>query len=60
MKNLLKASLIFVAISLSASSCTTSKKQHCDAYGNGSYAQENVSSDIILEANDVIKEEKVG
>ena len=44
MKNILKTIITIVAVALFATSCTTSKKQKCDAYGNIS-SIEKISED---------------
>lgn len=55
MKNILKTIITIAAIALFASSCTTSKKQKCDAYGNISSIEktqnEVILSNSITEAN---------
>lgn len=57
MKNLLKASLTFATICLFAASCTTSKKQNCDAYGHISVVEDS-SSDLTSDTKVIIKEAK--
>lgn len=57
MKNLLKVSLIFATICLFATSCTTSKKQNCDAYGNISVVEDS-SSDLTSNSKVIIEEAK--
>jgi hypothetical protein len=56
MKTLIKAILTIGLISMFATSCT-SKKQHCDAYGVISQA-ENSKTNVIITANDELIIEK--
>ena len=47
MKNILKTIITIVAVAFFATSCTTSKKQKCDAYGNIS-SIEKTQNEVIL------------
>ena len=57
MKNILKSSAIIVLICLGASSCTTSKKQNCDAYGSLAIEETTDLSVHSIETNNFKEEE---
>lgn len=57
MKTLIKAIVTIGLISMFATSCT-SKKQHCDAYGEVSIVENDKSVDVISVSNELIIEKK--